>query len=143
MLVVILSFNPVNAAEFLVYAKTHWMESVDRTGWSAKQLKEYGRRLVKGNPIVVRPDGWKWGKRERPPDFVVIKVPDMSVKEAVGYLVDAKDTSVLPNVESGEYPTKYRRKYQFSTTDVDTASSLTGVISTTKTAFTNKLTDRE
>ena len=139
----VFSFGIADACEFLVYAKTHWMEGVDRKEWSAEQLAEYDRRLVKGNPIVVKPDGWKWGKNERSPSFVVIKVPDMTVEEGKAYLVEAKDLLAPPDLSTGEQPTKYRKRYQFSVTDINLASSLMGKIDTNKTTFIGKLGDRE
>lgn len=32
-----------------------------------------------GYCLLVRPDGWNWGKEERPPKFYVIKLPGVSV----------------------------------------------------------------
>ena len=40
----------------------------------------------KGDIIVVMPDGHEWGKEERLPKFVVIKVPGMSVATAKKYI---------------------------------------------------------
>ncbi len=34
-----------------------------------------------GDIIMVRPDGWKWGKKEGPPLFKVIRVPGVAVEE--------------------------------------------------------------
>jgi len=45
----------------------------------------YEARSQPGDVIVVRPDGWKWGKAERLPDFVVVKAPELSMAEAKKY----------------------------------------------------------
>lgn len=64
-------------AELLIRATGHWMdklskEEVDKMDESQKQ--SYEARSQKGDIIVVRPDGWKWGKLECLPDFIVTKV---------------------------------------------------------------------
>ena len=48
-------------AELLIKAEEPW------------KITEEGSR--KGDVIVVRPDGWEWGKEECLPRFVVVKVP--------------------------------------------------------------------
>ena len=72
-------------AEFLVQNKRHWMDEVDRSKWDYFQLEKHMRRNIKGNPIVVKPNGWRWGKAECPPNYVVIKVPEISLLEAELY----------------------------------------------------------
>ncbi len=51
-------------------------------------------RSMKGDIIVVKPDGWKWGKEERPPRFVVIKLVGVKAEDVKHYerpLMDTKD----------------------------------------------------
>lgn len=62
-------------AELLVHAKVHWMELADREKWSKDQIAQFERRTRLGDVICVREDGWGWGGRECPPDYVVIKIP--------------------------------------------------------------------
>ena len=51
----------------------------------------------RGDVVVVMPDGWKWGKEERPPKFGVIRVPDLTLEYAQKYVqprtrvIDAPD----------------------------------------------------
>lgn len=33
-------------------------------------------------PVAAKPNGWRWGKLERPPRFFVLCVPNMTVEEA-------------------------------------------------------------
>lgn len=132
--------------EFLVYAKVQWMEEVPqevKDKWDDKMWDKYNRRLVKGNPIVVKPDGWKWGKEERPPIFVVVKVPDMTVEEGVKYLESAVDYTKEPDVETKEYPMLYRKKWKFDVNDVESALISKESIATTKSVFESKLENRE
>lgn len=46
------------------------------------------------HPVVVMPDGWEWGGKERPPWNLVIRITDMTVEEVLPYVepdVDATD----------------------------------------------------
>ena len=66
-------------AELLVRAKAHWMDNwkaddVDKL--SVDEKRSYEARSRIGDIIVVRPDGWKWGREECLPNFIVVKVPD-------------------------------------------------------------------
>jgi hypothetical protein len=75
-------------AELLCRATAHWLdkltkEEVDKM--SVEQKQSYEARSQIGDIIVVRPDGWKWGKCECPPEYKVVKVPDMSEAEAKIY----------------------------------------------------------
>jgi len=83
------------AAELLVKAKKHYMddftqEQVDKM--TVEQRQSYEARSQIGDVIVVRPDGWKWGKEECLPNFVVIKMPDVTMEEAKKYEEQMQDT---------------------------------------------------
>lgn len=95
------------SAELLVRARPHWMETADTTGWSKDQLKEKNTVTTKGSPIVVKPDGWKWGKKECPPNFIIIKLPGVTVEKCLKYIESLRDTT-LSTLES---QTKKERKY--------------------------------
>jgi hypothetical protein len=47
-----------------------------------KDVKLYKR----GYPVAVKPDDHVWGRMETLPDFVVLKVPEMTVEEANQYM---------------------------------------------------------
>lgn len=65
-------------AEFLVFAQGHhWMD--DSPAAAATCQKSYDARMKVGDIVVVRPDGWSWGKRECLPDFLIVKVPGLTV----------------------------------------------------------------
>jgi hypothetical protein len=75
-------------AELLVKAKPHWMDSltqeeVSKMSDAAKQ--NYESRSQIGDVVVVRPDGWQWGKEECLPNFIVVKVPQITFEEAKKY----------------------------------------------------------
>lgn len=63
-----------NAAEILIRAQNHWMETADTTGWSQDRLDKKHRATTKGCPIVIKPDGWIWGSSEGLPDFILLKL---------------------------------------------------------------------
>jgi len=73
-------------AEFLVQLKDHWMDGVNRSKWDYFKLEKFKRRNIKGCPIVVKPDGCPWGKEECPPNYAVIKVPNLSIAEGEIYI---------------------------------------------------------
>jgi hypothetical protein len=130
------------AAEFLVYAKTHWMEKVDRSEWGAEKLKEYNRRYLPGNPVVVMPDGHEWGRLEGPPSFVIIKVPGLSVEEGRQYLERKEDLTAALDVE-GKPPTKYRRKWQLPPGLVNSALNQGGIRTMNSASFKAQIIDRQ
>src|SRR3989304_2182227 len=72
-------------AELLVRAKGHWKDSftqVQIDALSIKDKEQFDARSQIGDIIVVRPDGWEWGNKECLPDYIVIKIPSLSVEEA-------------------------------------------------------------
>lgn len=40
----------------------------------------------RGDVVIVKPDGWKWGKCEGLPRFIVLKVPSMTIESAEQYI---------------------------------------------------------
>ena len=75
-------------AELLVRAKPHWMDSLTQAEVDAmkpEQKDSYNARTQIGDIIVVRPDGWQWGKEENLPNFVVIKLPNISIEQVKKY----------------------------------------------------------
>jgi hypothetical protein len=120
-------------AELLVKASGHWMDKLtesDVAKMSAKELEIYKARHQPGDVIVVRPDGWKWGKRECLPEFIVVKVPELSIEDAQEY--------VKP-LMNGTTPIRHC-KYAFPKTDIDSAISTTASVTEfAKTVFDSKL----
>ena len=75
-------------AELLVKAKPHWKDDFTQARVDAMVKEEkamYDARSQIGDIIVVRPDGWEWGKEERLPNFVVFKLPGVSVDAVKKY----------------------------------------------------------
>ena len=93
-------------AEILIRAYNSWMEAVPQATkdkWSVAMWAKYNRRRRKGNPIVIKSNGWKWGKKECLPRYVILRV-DMSMEEAKKYVekgYEDKDGFVDLNWYSG------------------------------------------
>ncbi len=90
-------------AEFLIKAidVTHLDPVKDKAGC-----------YKRGDIVVVKLDGWQWGKLEGPPKFVIVKIPGMTVEEAQKYIESEKDTS------DPENPVVLtRRKFKFHIDD--------------------------
>lgn len=71
-------------AELLVLAKNHWQDSLSKEDidkMTNRQKADFEARYQYGDIIVVRPDGWKWGTKECLPDFVIVKIPGVSVPD--------------------------------------------------------------
>jgi hypothetical protein len=105
-------------AELLCKAVDAWGDSPERS--------------MKGDVIVVRPDGWVWGREECPPRFVIIKVPDMTLEEAKKYeqplmVDDGVDTEGHPKQKMAKV-----RKYAIPVEDVEEAKKNNGVLVRTK-----------
>lgn len=47
----------------------------------------------KGDIVVVMEDGHRWGKKEGPPNFVIVKIPGVSVEAARKYIEAHTDTA--------------------------------------------------
>ena len=125
-------------AELLVRAHKSWMEDIPQATkdtWYEWQWAKYNRRRRKGNPIVVKPDGWKWGRKECLPQYVVVRV-DMSVAEARKYVekgFEGKDEDLI---------IKYNRKYSFDVNELNVAILTSNpILIKTKEEFEEKITD--
>ena len=90
----------------------------------------------KGDIIIVKPDGWKWGKCECPPEYVVVKLPNVKPDDIKHY---EQTLQSEPDIE-GKTTLLKRRKYAIDTVTVDTcASEIGGVKEISKATFDTKL----
>ena len=100
-----------NAAELLVQAKD--------------SPHELGAK--RGDIIVVRPDGWKWGKEECLPNYIVYKLPGLTEEEAKKYEESlTKEVSVTDEISKEtrtESQMVKKRKYNIPLDTVDTAKT--------------------
>jgi len=131
--------------EFLIKAKDHWMDSLTEKeveNLSKEEKEGYDARSQKGDVIVVKPDGWKWGKSECLPDFIIVKVPGMNMKDAKKYEDPLLEEVIdINNVMS--HRILKRRKYFFNKTEVDSCvSSLNNSLELTKNVVLTKITEK-
>jgi hypothetical protein len=127
-------------AELLIRAKKHWMddlkqEEIDKM--TKEQKQSYDARSQIGDIIVVRPDGWNWGKEECLPNFVVVKVPQMTDEEAKKY------EESLMSLDKEPILLKHR-KYTIDKTVVDDVKTTIGSSAEfTKSVVLTKITEKK
>ena len=66
-------------AELLVRVKSHYLDDLspeEVAKMTKEQLQSYNARSQIGDIIVVRPDGWEWGRCECLPDYLVLKTKE-------------------------------------------------------------------
>ena len=78
-------------AEFLIYAKDHWMDALTDKEIAAyvkkypKFMAKYNSRIQRGDPVEWRPDGYwtgKGGKKYRKDVFAVIVIKGITDQQA-------------------------------------------------------------
>jgi len=75
-------------AELLIRVKPHHGDNLSKKDideMSAKEKIEYESRFQIGDVVCVKPAGWRWGKAERKPNFMVIRCENLLYKEALQY----------------------------------------------------------
>lgn len=101
-------------AEFLIKAR----DPIDLPKDEEKRNRCYRR----GDIVVVMPDGHEWGKEERLPKFVVVKVAGMSVETAQKYIEPRAVDSGLVDVRGRAIlRTTARRRWKILVDTVPTA----------------------
>jgi hypothetical protein len=101
-------------AEFLVKAR----DPIDLPKDEEKRNRCYRR----GDIVVVMPDGHEWGKEERLPKFMVVKIPGLSVETAKKYIISAyEDTGIVDQDNHPIMKMVQRRKYRILLDTIPTA----------------------
>lgn len=117
-------------AELLVRA---FERPIDRlTADSAQALgharRDFFSRPRKGNIVRVESDGFAWGKKERLPRFVLIKLPDVPVDTVREYARSKVDSTVARD-NTGQFPMLFEFGYRIPGRIVDSLVALGGVVS--------------
>lgn len=102
-------------AEFLIQAKPHWMDSIDPDTLFLDQIDGYNARVQMGDIIVIKPNGWVWGREECLPNYIVIQIPSIDVKTAESFVQPISVT--YPNTDPehiGEEVTKMSKKRRYA-----------------------------
>jgi hypothetical protein len=113
-------------------------------GWGAEFLviadtKNSGDKYQIGNPVSIRPDGWKWGTGRRPGTFVIVKCPGMTVAEGRKYM--ESDVTVTGEGEHQVETVNKVAKYRFNTTRVLNAQTAKSDITVDIQDFDKEWTD--
>jgi hypothetical protein len=86
-----------------------------------RPVKDSADRWYRGMPVIVKPNGWRWGRLERPPKFIVLEFPRLSVEEAVKEFMEQDlEDSLIGNREVDIYA---RRKYRIDETRLQLAEA--------------------
>ncbi len=116
------------AAELLIKAEDAW--GTDEA------------RSRKGDIIVVRPDGWIWGKEECLPRFIVVKLKGVKVEDIKHYeqpLWVFEGVDELGNVKQRMLK---RRQYSIGSVSTDSIRALGGNAELSKAVFDAQLIDK-
>jgi hypothetical protein len=92
----------------------------------------------RGDPVVVMPDGWSWGTQEVIPPanggvFVIIKIPDVTVAQALRFISKGTLTRKLYRVVVDELPAGIRNT-------LNTTGTITRTWDQIKSFIENKVT---
>lgn len=113
-------------AEFLIQAKPHWKDA-----WKTNEVnkltpeekKSYDSRIEIGDIVVIKPNGWEWGREETLPNYYIVKVPNISVEEAEHLTQSLMDTT------DPENPVMLKkRRYKIPQTIVNQLNANNGVM---------------
>lgn len=131
-------------AELLIQARGHWMDNFTQTqidALSERDKKSREARIQLGDIVVVKPDGWTWGKEECLPRYIVVKLPGISV-DTVEHLTE--HLLGTPDI-NGERPILKKRKWQIPTNWMQshlTENSVTINLSQAQTTLLNNLVEK-
>jgi len=82
-------------AELLILAREPWNNNLDALKMSVDERERFYARTRKGDIIAIRPDGWKWGREECLPRFIIFKVPGVDVKDFEAYTRPVCENKIL------------------------------------------------
>jgi len=116
-------FKEVIMCEILIRAKEHSLVLAKEADLTERQIE--ARKVIprKGSPIVVRGDGHTWGKKEGPPNHVIVKIPGLDPGKVQDLLIeddanDGEGKQILYNI----------RKYKITGTLMNSMIASGGII---------------
>ena len=130
---ILLFATQAQSVELLVQAKPFWQRAKDipegTTQDTIAWLRDMWHQTHRGEIIVIKPDGWVWGCLERPPSFIVVKVPGVSVTQAVKYTQGLIDSALYDGslFEQPDTVDVKERRWHFLKKVVDSALVLWSV----------------
>jgi len=114
--------------ELLIQAKGHWMDDFTQEQIDAlddKKKASRNARIQLGDIVVIKPNGWTWGREETLPNYYIIKVPNISVEEA-----EYATQALMDNTDPDNPVTLKKRKYQIPQSIINQLDNNDGVITT-------------
>ena len=144
LLLLFLIAPQVQSVEILVKAQPFWQRSKEiPTGTlqdTISYLRDMWHQTHRGEVIVIKPNGWAWGGKERPPEYIVVKITGLSVAQAAQYIQGLLDSTLYDSTISPQPDTvdvKERKSY-FLGSFVDSALTLWSTDSSFVTMNKNK-----
>ena len=123
-------------AELLIKANGHWMDNLSQEKiekMSEDEFRSYNARSQKGDVIAVRPDVWTWGKSECPPNYIVVKVPEMTLEETKEYEQPLMEDYIDDETKEVMQRVVKLRKYYVDVSEVEEVKQEGGIKTRTKT----------
>ena len=133
LLLLFLIAPQVHSVEILVKAQPFWQRNQpipDGTLQdSISYLRDMWHQTHRGEIIVIKPDGFDWGGNERPPEYIVVKVPGVTVAQAIKYTQGLIDSTLYDSSLSQQPDTVdvKERRWHFLKKVVDSALVLWSV----------------
>ncbi len=134
IIILLLAIAPqVNSVEILVKAQAFWQRGKaipeGTTQDTISYLRDMWHQTHRGEIIVIKPDGWEWGRKERPPEYIVVKVPTVTVAQAVKYTQGLIDSSLYDSslIDQPDTVDVKERRWHFLKKVVDSALVLWSV----------------
>ena len=133
LLLLFLIVPQVQSVEILVKAQPFWQRSEaipeGTTQDTISYLRDMWHQTHRGEIIVIKPDGFDWGGNERPPEYIIVKIPGVTLGQAMKYTQGLIDSSLYDSSlaqQSDTVDVKERRWY-FTKRVVDSALVLWSV----------------
>ena len=133
LLLLFLIAPQVQSVEILVKAQKFWQRSKaipeGTLQDSISYLRDMWHQTHRGEIIVIKPNGWEWGRKERPPEYIVVKVPGVTVAQAIKYTQGLIDSTLYDSSLSEQPDTVdvKERRWHFLKKVVDSALVLWSV----------------
>ena len=133
LLLLFLIAPQVQSVEILVKAQPFWQRSEaipeGTLQDSISYLRDMWHQTHRGEIIVIKPNGWMWGRKERPPEYIIVKVPGVTVAQAIKYTQGLIDSTLYDSTLSQQPDTVdvKERRWHFLKKVVDSALVLWSV----------------
>ena len=123
-------------AEILIKAVDAFVEDPEHDKGSYK----------KGDIVSIQPDGTKWAEGEKPPAFIIVKVPGVAVSDLEIYMQENREKinvfDITRNKNVDEFRLISKRKYHIPIISLNTIITAGGIATINKTTFTAQIVSK-